>query len=62
METIYVKPADNLQVRDPRTGEPIPTEGRDVPRTRYWLRRLRDGDVTEAQPPKASKAKTSDKE
>lgn len=51
-ETLFVKPAPGLQVRDPQTHDPLPAEGAEVPRTIYWLRRLRDGDVTEVQPKK----------
>lgn len=32
-------------VRDPRDGKPLPAEGREVPLTAFWQRRLRDGDV-----------------
>lgn len=32
-------------VRDPRDGRTLPEEGRDVPLSPFWLRRLRDGDV-----------------
>lgn len=57
MNMIHVIPAKGLQVRDPRTGEPLPPEGAQVPRTRYWLRRLRDGDVTEGRPAKKNRSK-----
>ncbi len=32
-------------VRDPNDGTPLPAEGRDLPLTTFWRRRLRDGDV-----------------
>lgn len=32
-------------VRDPRDMVPLPPEGREVPLSPFWLRRLRDGDV-----------------
>jgi hypothetical protein len=41
-----VKPAAGLIVRDPETAAPLPPEGKAVPRVSFWLRRLRDGDVT----------------
>jgi hypothetical protein len=47
---MFVKPAPGLIVRDPETREPLPPHGDWVPRTTYWLRRLRDGDVSEAEP------------
>lgn len=56
-ETIYVIPADNMIVRDPVTTHPIPAEGSEVPRTSYWLRRLRDESVRLAsKPPRKSRA------
>lgn len=44
-----VKPSEGRAVRDPELRDLLPAEGRDVPRTDYWLRRLRDGDVVEAE-------------
>lgn len=35
-----------LKVRDPDLGGHLPDEGREVPPSEYWTRRLRDGDVT----------------
>lgn len=49
-ETVFVKPAAGRQVRDPATKKHIPAEGIKVPRSSYWLRRLRDGDVLAADP------------
>lgn len=63
---MYVKPAPvppalaaelgaaapaHLQVRDPDLRDILPAEGREVPETPYWHRRLRDGDVLPATPP-----------
>jgi hypothetical protein len=45
-----LKPAPGLAVRDPELRDLLPAEGRDVPRSDYWLRRLTDGDVVEAPP------------
>ena len=50
MENFYLIPKDGLIVRDPLTGKPLPKEGAPKPRTAYWLRRVRDGDVTEKAP------------
>lgn len=54
-----------LIVRDPRTRKPLSEDGELKPLTGYWLRRLRDGSVTEtplpavntAAVPKASRKK-----
>lgn len=46
-ETIAVRPAKGLIVRDPGTGKALPATGAQVPKTAYWLRRLRDGDVVD---------------
>lgn len=56
METVYVWP--RLQgdgtpalVRMPeRAWAPLPPEGATVPLDEYWARRLRDGDVLDADP------------
>jgi uncharacterized protein DUF2635 len=37
---------EHLIVRDPRTMQPLPAEGREVPDTDlYWAKRLAEGDV-----------------
>lgn len=46
-KTVSVRPAPGLKIRDPETGHYLPEAGQIVPRTPYWLRRLRDGDVVE---------------
>ena len=46
--TITVKPGPGRRVRNPTTGLLISDET-EVPRTQYWLRRLRDGDVVEVK-------------
>lgn len=62
-QTLHIKPAAGLIVRDPATAEPLPETGAEKPRSRYWLRRLRDGDVREAVEPRKPKAvKTTSKE
>lgn len=47
--TMRIKPVDGRKVRDPVTKHHIPADGLDVPATgpasRYWLRRIRGGDV-----------------
>ncbi len=42
---MFVKPKDGLPVRDPATKRHLPAEGKEVPETSYWLRRLKCGDV-----------------
>jgi hypothetical protein len=60
---MYVKAAPRviegmpLVVRDPDMKDLLPPEGRDVPDTDYWQRRLRDGDVVFAQPPAPAPAR-----
>lgn len=52
---MFVKPSrEGLIVLDPGTKQPLHPEGADVPRTSYWMRRLRSGDVVTSTP-KASK-------
>lgn len=41
---MFVIPVAPL-VRDPISKKPLPPEGREVPESSYWLRRLRCGDV-----------------
>jgi len=48
---MYVKAAPGMKIRDPDLKDLLPDDGRDVPDTDYWQRRLRDGDVVEANPP-----------
>lgn len=49
MTELHLKPATGLTVRDPETLQPLAEKGERKPRTIYWLRRLKDGDVTEVQ-------------
>ena len=50
---MYVKPAPGLVIRDPDLHDHIPAEGRDVPLSDYWHRRVLDGDVVAATAPPA---------
>lgn len=50
---MYVKASPGLKIRDADLKDLLPDDGRDVPDTDYWLRRLRDGDVVEATPSSA---------
>jgi len=56
-----VYPVPGRLVRDPRSMQPVPEAGRDVPDDDpYWVRRVRDGDLTDtapaAEPAPAAKA------
>ncbi|WBV42731.1 DUF2635 domain-containing protein [Pseudoroseomonas cervicalis] len=54
---MFVKPAPGRAVPDPDLRDFLPEEGRDVPRTDYWLRRIRDEDVIEGEAKPASATK-----
>lgn len=54
--TLYVVPATGRLVRDPLTRDQLPSIGKRVPRTPYWLRRLADKDVLEVPDPQEAKA------
>lgn len=51
MTELHLKPVSGLTVRDPETLQPLAEKGERKPRNAYWLRRLKDGDVTEVQAP-----------
>lgn len=56
-DTMFIKPArPGLIVRDPVTREALPTEGREVPRSSFWIRRLTAGDVVDAAKPAGGSA------
>jgi hypothetical protein len=40
-----IKPKSGLIIRDPETLEQLAIKGEDKPRSSYWLKRLKDGDV-----------------
>jgi hypothetical protein len=42
---VFVRPAPGLRIADPQTGDYLPESGALVPRSGFWLRRLKDGDV-----------------
>lgn len=56
---MFVKPAPGLLVGDPEARPPmprhLPATGAEVPDTEYWRRRLADGDVVAAKPPRTPK-------
>lgn len=47
--TVFVRPAPGIRIADPETGQYLPEVGLLVPRSGFWLRRLKDGDVLEAE-------------
>lgn len=47
MSECFVVPAEGRTVVKPETGVALDAAGEVVPRTQFWLRRLRDGDVIE---------------
>ena len=52
METKFLKPVKGMLVRLENATRHLFAEGEEVVMSAYWRRRLRDGDVTEAKPPK----------
>lgn len=61
MSKVYLKPRKGLRVRRP-DGRLLPEAGGHVQMSSYWRRRLRDGDVEKAAPPKAQPKKPVQKE
>lgn len=59
---IFVRPKDGVKVRDPITMAHIPELGASVERTSYWLRRIKDGDVSIVPPVPPPKPEDEDKE
>lgn len=54
---MFVIPKQGLTIRDPETGRKIPSEGTEVSNTRFWRRRLQDGDVILKQIPEIKRSK-----
>lgn len=58
-----VRPArEGLIVPDPERRSPLPAGGASVPRSSYWLRRLRYGEVVEVKPSPPAAARSSSKQ
>lgn len=57
---MYVRPAPGIKIRDPDLLDFIPDEGREVPNTDFWNRRLRDGDVISGALVAPTKRNTTD--
>lgn len=57
MRSVFVKPADGTKVRNPDAGfAHLPPEGAKVHMSPYWKQMIREGAVTETQPPSAKPA------
>ena len=59
---MFVKPNNGLSVRCPVKGSPLPKDGAEVPDNTFWRRRLRDGDVVNAEPKAVAKTRSHKKE
>jgi len=53
--TFFIRPAPGLRIADPATGNYLPEGGALMPRSGFWLRRLKDGDVIAAAPQETAK-------
>lgn len=58
---LYLKPAEGRVVRRESDGELWPAEGDFAERSQFVRRRLKDGDLVEAQPPKTAKPAADEK-
>jgi hypothetical protein len=60
---MYVVPTPGFSIRDPDLQDLLPDEGREVPDSDYWHRRVRDNDVSLGTAPLApfTVAKKADK-
>jgi hypothetical protein len=47
---VFVKPAKGLRVRDPISKLHLPEDGKEVPESTFWIRRLKSGDVVQVYP------------
>lgn len=59
MERVHLKPKEGLLVRDEKTKQILPVEGRIVEMSTYWVRRLKDGDVVLVENAKIAEAAKS---
>lgn len=55
-ESFFIKPAPGLRIADPKTGIYLSEKGALMPRSAFWLRRLKDGDVVAIKNPDQSPA------
>jgi hypothetical protein len=59
-DMIFLKAAPGRRVRDDHTLQLLAPDGEWKPRSTYWMRRLRDADVIEAQQPTARREKAKE--
>lgn len=68
MEIKFLKPVSGIKIRDPKTKDFLPAEGRRIEMNVYWNRRIQDGTVvadnssTEPKTEKVSTEKSFKKE
>lgn len=60
-KTLYLKPAPGRSVDQPDTLQPWPAEGMETASTLFVRRRLKDGDLVEAERPAAKTSNKGDK-
>lgn len=59
---MFVKPSSKkVKVFDPATKLHLKEEGKEVPKSNYWLRRLRDGDIVEIKKEESKAIRKSNK-
>ena len=54
---MYLKPANGMLVKTEDAARYVEMSGEDLPDTSYYRRRVRDGDLVKAHPPKPAKEK-----
>lgn len=57
---MFVIPKKGQKIPDPSLSDYLPEAGREVEENPYWLRRLRDGDVTKNSPKPQTKTVKED--
>lgn len=60
-QRLFLKPGEGRSVRRESDAEPWPAEGDWTERTQFVRRRLKDGDLVEAEPSKKAKPPAGDK-
>lgn len=55
MNQVFIKTVKGRSVRDPETKQLLAETGEYKPRSGFWLKRLKQGDVVETKPTKTTK-------